>query len=88
VTGGVERVLQWVYTAALLIAAPLLLAGLLLQDSRLLEAGVLAVMTTPVVGAVLLTAALAIARDWRFTAVALLVLAVLGSSLYAASVLR
>ena len=86
-TGGIERVLRWVYTAALLIAGPLLLAGLLLQDTRLLEAGVLAVMTTPLVGAVLLAAAMAIARDWRFTAVAMLVLAILGSSLYAAAVL-
>jgi hypothetical protein len=88
VTGGIERVLQWVYTFALLIAAPLLLAGLLLGDNRLLAAGVLTVMITPVVGAVLLTAAMAIARDWRFTAVAMLVLAILGSSLYAAAVLR
>lgn len=83
-TGGAELLLRWVYTAALAIAAPLLLTGLLLGEARLLEAGVLTVMMTPLLGAVILAAAMAIARDWRFTAVALLVLAILGSSLYAA----
>lgn len=84
-SGGAERVLQWVYTLALGIAAPLLLGGLLLDEPRLLEAGVLTVMITPILGAVILAAAMALARDWRFTAVALLVLAILGSSLIAAS---
>lgn len=84
-SGGVERVLRWVYTLALAIAAPLLLAGLLTHEPRLLEAGVLTVMITPLVGAVILAAALALARDWPFTAVALLVLAILTASLYAAA---
>ena len=84
-TGGVERVLRWVFTLALAIAAPLLLAGLLTHSSRLLEAGVLAVMVTPLIGAVIVTVAMALARDWPFTAVALLVLAILASSLYAAA---
>lgn len=84
-TGGVERVLRWVFILALAIAAPLLLAGLLTQSSRLLEAGVLAVMVTPLIGAVILAVALALARDWPFTAVALLVLAILTASLYAAA---
>ena len=83
--GGAERVLQWVYTLALGIAAPLLLAGLVLGETRLLEAGVLTVMITPILGAMILTAAMALARDWRFTAVALLVLAILASSLIAAA---
>lgn len=84
-TGGVERVLRWVFTLALAIAAPLLLTGLLTHSSRLLEAGVLTVMVTPLVGVVILAAAMALARDWPFTGVALLVLAILGSSLYAAA---
>jgi hypothetical protein len=87
-TGGVERVLQWVYTLALGIAAPLLLAGLVLGRAELLEAGVLTVMVAPLIGAVILAAAMALARDWRFTGVALLVLAILGSSLYAAARMR
>lgn len=87
-TGGVERVLQVVYTGALLVAGPLLLAGLLLHRTQLLQAGVLTVMVTPLAGAVILAAAMAIARDWRFTAVALLVLGILASSLYAAARLR
>jgi uncharacterized membrane protein len=85
VTGGVERVLRWVFTLALAIAAPLLLAGLLTDSSRLLEAGVLAVMVTPLIGAVIVAVAMALARDWPFTAVALVVLAILASSLYAAA---
>jgi uncharacterized membrane protein len=85
VTGGVERVLGWVYTLALAMAAPLLLSGLLTGSSRLLEAGVLTVMVTPLVGAVILAVAMALARDWPFTGVALLVLAILASSLYAAA---
>ena len=84
-TGGVERVLRWVFTMALAIAAPLLFAGLLTRSSGLLEAGVLTVMVTPLVGLVILATALALARDWPFTGVALLVLAILGSSLYAAA---
>ena len=84
-TSGVERVLRWVYRIALAIAGPLLLAGLLLGETWLLQAGVLTVMVTPVLGLVVLAAALALARDWRFTAVALVVLAIIGSSLYAAA---
>ncbi len=84
-TSGVERVLRWVYTIALAIAGPLLLAGLLMGQTWLLQAGVLTVMVTPVLGLVVLAAALALARDWRFTAVALVVLAIIGSSLYAAA---
>lgn len=84
-TGGVERVLRWVFTVALAIAATLLLAGLLTRSAHLLEAGVLTVMMTPLIGAVILTVALAVARDWHFTAVALVVLAILTSSLWAAA---
>jgi len=84
-TGGVERVLRWVFTLALAIAGPLLLAGLLAHSSRLLEAGVLTVMVTPLVGAVILAVALALARDWPFTGIALLVIAILTSSIYAAA---
>jgi uncharacterized membrane protein len=85
VTGDVERVLGWVYKLALAIAGPLLLSGLLTGSARLLEAGVLTVMVTPLVGAVILAVAMALARDWPFTGVALLVLAILASSLYSAA---
>jgi hypothetical protein len=85
VTGGVERVLRIVFTLALAVAAPLLLGGLVTGSTPLLEAGVLAVMLTPPVGAVILTTALVLERDWRFTGVALVVLAILASSLYAAA---
>jgi uncharacterized membrane protein len=84
-TGGVERVLRWVYALALGVAAPVLLAGLLRNEARLLEAGVLTVMVTPLIGAVIVAASMAFARDWRFTAVASLVLAILASSMWAAA---
>jgi uncharacterized membrane protein len=85
VTGGVERVLRSIFILALAIAAPLLLAGLLTHSSHLLEAGVLTVMVTPLVGVVIVAVAMALARDWPFTGVALLVLAILMSSLYAST---
>lgn len=84
-TGGVQRVLRFVYMLALGVAAPLLLAGLLLGEARLLEAGVLTVMVTPLVGALIVAASMAFAEDWPFTAVASLVLAILAASLYAAA---
>jgi uncharacterized membrane protein len=84
-TGSVERILRLVFTCALAIAGSLLLAGLLTDSTRLLQAGVLTVMVTPLLGAVILAVALAVARDWPFTGVALLVLAILASSLYAAA---
>lgn len=82
------RVLQIVYTTALAVAGPLLLAGLVLGAPALLDAGVLVVMTTPVVGVVIVAGAMAKARDWTYTAVALIVIAILGSSLYAAAHVR
>ena len=84
-TGGGERFVGWTYRVSLAIAGPLLLAGLLKGSTPLLEAGVLVVMATPLVGVVVVAGAMAVARDWRFTAVALLVIAILGSSLYAAA---
>lgn len=82
---GLTRLLRIVYSAALAVAGPLLLAGLLLRAPALLDAGVLIVMATPIVGAILVTGAMTAARDWPFTAVAFVVLAILGSSLYAAA---
>ena len=82
---GLARLLRIVYSAALAIAGPLLLAGLVLGAPALLDAGVLVVMATPIVGVVLVTGAMARAGDWPFTGVALVVLAILGSSLYAAA---
>ena len=82
---GLSRTLSHVYSAALAVAGPLLLAGLLLGRPQFLSAGILIVMATPIVGVVIVTGAMAAQRDWPFTTVALLVLAILGSSLYAAA---
>ena len=83
-----EHVVGWAYRAALAIAAPLLLAGLLAGSTPLLRAGILVLMATPLVGVVLVAGALVAARDWPFAGVALLILAILASSLYAASRVR
>ena len=80
-----ERVVGWAYRIALAIAGPLLLAGLIVDSTPLLRAGVLVLMATPIVGVVLVAGAMAFARDGRFAAVALVVIAILGSSLYAAA---
>jgi uncharacterized membrane protein len=82
------RALRYVYTGALAVAGPLLLAGLLLDAPALLDAGVLVVMTTPVAGVVIVAGAMAKARDWTYATIALVVIAILGSSLYAAAQLH
>ena len=83
--GRGERVVGWTYRVSLLIAGPLLLAGLITGATPLLQAGVLVLMATPVAGVLIVAGSMAAARDWPFTAVALVVLAILGSSLYAAA---
>lgn len=80
-----EHVVGWTYRAALALAGPLLLAGLITGAPPLLQAGVLVLMATPLLGVVIVAGSMAAARDWPFTAVALVVLAILGSSLYAAA---
>jgi hypothetical protein len=82
---SLARALRLLYSAALAAAGPLLLAGLALRAPALLDAGVLIVMSTPIVGVLLVAGALVVERDWAFAAVALVVLAILGSSLYAAA---
>jgi hypothetical protein len=79
-----ERLLRNLYRAALAIAGPLLLAGLLAHSPRLLEAGVLVVMATPFVGVIVVAASLAASRQWTFAGVALVVIGILASSLWAA----
>jgi hypothetical protein len=83
-----ERVLRNLYRLALLIAGPLLLAGLLAHSPLLLECGVVVVMATPFLGVIVVAGSLAAARDWTFAGVALVVIAILASSLWAASRLR
>lgn len=81
----VERQLQLAFIGGLVVSAPLLLLGLATASERLLGAGIVVLALTPVLGAVLLTVELLVARDWPFAAVSVFVLLVLGSSLVAAS---
>lgn len=80
-----ERLLRMLYRGALLVAGPLLLAGLLAHSPLLLESGVLVVMATPFVGVIVVAASLAAAREWTFAGVALIVVGILASSLWAAA---
>jgi hypothetical protein len=80
-----ERIVGWAYRVALFVVAPALLAGLLLDSTPLLRAGILVLMASPLVGVVIVALSLLMARDWTFAGVALVVIAILGSSLYAAA---
>ena len=84
-TRGATHVVAWAYRLSLAIAGPLLLAGLVAHSTHLLQAGVLVVMVTPLVGVIIVAGSMVVARDWPFTAVALVVIAILVSSLYAAA---
>jgi hypothetical protein len=83
-----ERLLRMLYRGALMVAGPLLQAGLLVHSPLLLETGVLVVMATPFVGVIVVAASLAAAREWTFAGVALVVLGILASSLWAAAHVR
>jgi hypothetical protein len=62
------------------VAGVLLVAGLVAGSSALLWWGVLVLMLTPVLRALVLTLGLVRERDWTFALVSLLILGVLGSS--------
>ena len=52
-TRGATHVVAWAYRLSLAIAGPLLLAGLVAHSTHLLQAGVLVVMVTPLVGVII-----------------------------------
>ncbi len=81
---GLERHIEHVLTAGLLLSTGLLLVGLLLSSPVLLRWGIVLLMLTPVVRVLVLTIALAFERDWVFTLVSLFVLGVLGSGMVVA----
>lgn len=79
-----EDVLERGMKIALAVSTLLLLAGLVLGATGPLRWGILLLMLTPVARVAVVTAGLALERDWTFTAVSLFVLAVLVSGMWVA----
>jgi len=79
-----ERTIELVLEAGLAVSTLLLLAGLVAGAEGPLRWGVLLLMVTPVVRVVVVTAGLALARDWPFALVSLFVLGVLGAGIVVA----
>jgi uncharacterized membrane protein len=81
VSARLERIVEIVLTAGLLMSAALLGLGLLSGSEPLLRAGAMLLILTPAARVVVLTLGLALARDWPFAAVSLWILSVLLASL-------
>jgi uncharacterized membrane protein len=77
--------LEAAFTAGLAVGGLLLVAGLTLGSPRSLTAGLLVLMVTPVVGALIVAVGMVLRRDWTFVLVSAAILLVLGSSLYTAA---
>jgi uncharacterized membrane protein len=88
VTGGpllLNRVIEAVLTAGVLVSGALMLAGLALERTPLLQWGIVVLMLTPVARVVVVTLGLALERDWAFALISLWILGVLASSMYVAA---
>lgn len=82
--GPLELVIELTLSGGLLVSAVLLIGGLALPSAPALQWGLLILMLTPVARVVILTFGLFQQRDFAFGMVSLVILAVLGSSLYTA----
>lgn len=81
---ALDRAIEVVLTAGLLLSAALLLGGLASEHAGLLRAGIVLLMLTPVARALIVTVALLLERDWLFALISLWILGVLASSLHVA----
>ena len=75
--GGLEKRVEWVLTAGVVVSGALLVLGLVLGREPLLRAGVLLLMLTPVARVLVLTLGLFREGDRRFGFVSLAVLTIL-----------
>jgi uncharacterized membrane protein len=75
--GGLEKRVEWVLTAGVVVSGALLLLGLSLGREPFLRAGVVLLMLTPVARVLVLTLGLFREGDRRFGLVSLAVLAIL-----------
>jgi uncharacterized membrane protein len=83
--GRLERSVEVALMAGLSVSACLLVWGLLTGSGGTLRAGIVLLMWTPVVRVVLMTAGMAVRREWLFALISLWVLGVLGSSVLLAA---
>jgi uncharacterized membrane protein len=87
VTGRVEYLedaIEKALKVGLALSTGLLLAGLILDVAGFLRWGILLLMLTPVARVAVVTVGLAIERDWTFTIVSFVVLAILASGIWVA----
>jgi len=82
---SLERAVEGTLVGGLLAATLLLVGGVVSSREALLRFGILLLMFTPVVTVVVITIELLHEREWRFAAVAALVLAVLVSGMLVAA---
>ena len=79
-----DKAVEVVLTAGLLISAALLVLGLVRGQTSTLQAGVLLLLLTPLARVVVVTIGLLKRRDWFFALASLWILCVLLSSLWVA----
>jgi len=87
VTGRVEYledVIEKALKVGLALSTGLLLVGLILDAGGLLRWGIVLLMLTPVARVAVVTVGLALERDWTFTIVSFLVLAILTGGIWLA----
>lgn len=82
---SLERAVEAVLGLGLFVATLLLIGGLVLSQETPLRIGILLLMFTPVARVVVVTIGLFHAREWRFAALAALVLGVLASGMLVAA---
>ena len=80
----VEDAIEVALKVGLGLSTVMLVAGLVLDTTAPLRWGILLLMLTPVARVLVVTVALAVERDWAFTALSLFVLAVLASGMVVA----
>ena len=79
---ALEDVIETALKVGLALSTGLLLVGLIACANRPLRWGIVLLMLTPVVRVAVVTAGLALERDWTFTAVSFIVLAILLSGIW------
>ena len=79
-----EDVIEKALKVGLALSTGLLLAGLILDVAGFLRWGILLLMLTPVARVAVVTVGLAFERDWTFTIVSFVVLAILASGIWVA----
>ena len=80
----IERVIEGALAFGLLVSSALFILGLARGASEPLKWGILLLMLTPVARVAVVTVGLALERDWTFTIVSVVVLAILASGIWVA----